>query len=73
MFDGSNYKNLIINSRVDVGTGTMYSERECVNTLITLYEKGIIDRKQLLQRMPDGIIKDRDALLAEEETKNEGA
>ena len=51
----------------------MYSERECVNTLITLYEKGIIDRKQLLQRMPDGIIKDRDTLLAEEETKNEGA
>lgn len=72
LFDGSKYKNLIINSRVEVGTGTMYSERECVNTLITLYEKGIIDRKQLLQRMPDGIIKDRDSLLAEEETKNEG-
>lgn len=71
-FDGSKYKNLIINSKIDVGTGTIYSEKECVNTLITLYEKGIINRDQFLERMPDGIIKDKNSLLIKEDKTDAG-
>lgn len=74
-FDGEKYKSFIINSRVDVGTGTVYSDRDCVNTLLSLYEKGIINRIQFLERMPDGIVRDVDGLVAaarEEEDEIEG-
>lgn len=71
-FDASRYAGLIINATVDVGTGAALSDRECVNTLITLFEKGIINRREFLERVPDGIIPDRNGLLAaEEETENE--
>ncbi|MBQ3052301.1 MAG: hypothetical protein IJD55_01220 [Clostridia bacterium] len=66
-FNGERYKNLIISARVDIGNSTEYNERECLSTLMTLYEKGIIDRKQLLIRMPKGVIPDIDGLLAEKE------
>ena len=74
-FDGDRCKSLIINSRVDVGTGSVYSDRDCLNTLLALYEKGIIDRTQFLERMPDGIIRDIGGLLSEdvkEDIPNEG-
>ena len=66
-FDSQRYLNLIINAKINVGAGTVYSERECVNTLITLYEKGIIDRAQFIKRLPDGIVPDREGLLADGE------
>ena len=57
-----------------MGAGTVYSERECTSTLITLYEKGIIDRVQLLKRLPDGTIPDRDGLISDikEEKADDG-
>lgn len=62
-FDAERLKGLIINSKIEVGAGTVYSERECTNTLITLYEKGIIDRVQLLERLPDGTVPDINGLI----------
>ena len=62
-FDSQRYLNLIINAKINVGAGTVYSERECVNTLIMLYEKGIIDRAHFIERLPDGIVPDRKGLL----------
>lgn len=62
-FEAERLKGLIINSEIEVGAGTVYSERECTNTLITLYEKGIIDRVQLLERLPDGTVPDRNGLI----------
>ena len=64
-FDSGRYRGLIINAKISVGAGTVYSESECVNTLVTLYEKGIIDRRQFLERLPDGIVPDKDGLLSE--------
>ena len=57
-----------------MGAGTVYSERECTNTLITLYEKGIIDRVQLLERLPDGTVPDKNGLITDikEEAKDDG-
>ena len=43
----------------------MYSERERTELLITMYEKGIINREQFLNRLPDGAIADRKELLTE--------
>lgn len=62
-FEAERLNGLIINAKIEVGAGTVYSERECTNTLITLYEKGIIDRVQLLERLPDGTVPDRNGLI----------
>ena len=65
-FDSENCKGLIISSKVDVSTSTTYSEKECLDTLLTLFEKGVIDRNQLIMRMPSGIIPDIKGLLEKE-------
>lgn len=75
-FDAERYRNLIINTSVEVGAGTVYSEKECVSTLFKLYEKGIIDRRQFLKRLPKGSVPDIGGLLLnndiEEQLQNEG-
>lgn len=65
-FDSERLRGLIINAKIEVGTGTVYSERECVSTLLNLFEKGIINKTQFLERLPDGIVPDRQGLLREE-------
>ncbi len=64
-FNASRYNELIINTKVDVGNGTIYNERECFNNLITLFEKGLIDRKQLISRLPSGSVPEKNSLLQE--------
>ena len=73
-FDAERLKGRIINAKIEVGAGTVYSERESTNTLITLYEKGIIDRVQLLKRLPEGIVPDKNGLIndAKEEKTYDG-
>ena len=73
-FESERLKGLIINAKIEVGAGTVYSERECTNTLITLYEKGIIDRVQLLKRLPDGTVPDKNGLISDikEEKADDG-
>lgn len=68
-FDSERLRGLIISAKIEVGTGTVYSERECVNTLLNLFEKGIIDKRQFLERLPDGIVPDRQGLLLSNEGK----
>jgi len=65
-FDGNRYKGLLISTKVDVANVTAYSDKECLETLITLFEKGIIDRNQLLSRIPKGIVPDIKGLLTTE-------
>ena len=40
-------------------------ESERLDTLLNLFEKGVIDKKQLVSRLPDGIITDKKQLLNE--------
>jgi len=71
-FNGERYKGLAICAKVEISNETVYSNREKADMLITLYEKGIINRKQLLMRLPGGIISETDILLKEmEEESNE--
>lgn len=64
-FDAKRYANLIFNANVVVSAGVLYGDNERFETLIELYEKGVIDKKQLVSRLPDGIITDKKQLLNE--------
>lgn len=70
-FDGERYKDLIISTKIDVGTTKAYSESEAVSTLLTLFEKGVINRKQLIERLPEGVISDKNSILEEGARVNE--
>ena len=64
-FDGERYKNLIFNAAVVVSAGLIYSDSDRLDTLINLFEKGIIDKTQLVSRLPEGVISDKKQLLNE--------
>ena len=69
-FDSERYKNLVLNTTVDVNYATVYSDRERTEILMTLFEKGIINRNQLLTRLPQGTVSNIEDLLLNE-TKEE--
>ena len=62
-FDFSQFKNLYLNIRVDVGATTYYSEIAMVQTLDNLRRDGTLDIIDYLERMPDKLIKDKQSLL----------
>ena len=64
-FNAERYKNLMITARVEVGPDNSYSTADSINTLTALYEKGIINKRQYLKRMPVGIVPDLNGLLLE--------
>lgn len=57
-FDAKRYSSLYLNARVDVGAGNSYSTAESVAMLNTLIDKGIINKRQYLKRLPAGIVPD---------------
>ncbi len=65
-FDAKRYKDLVIRVNIEVSNSSVYSDRERTELLITMFEKGIIDRNQFLKRLPDGAVTDRNELLNEE-------
>lgn len=73
-FSAERYKNLYLIAKVDVAADTVYGTAEALNTLTGLYEKGIINKKQYLKRIPSGIIPDISGLIMEieEEEASDG-
>ena len=69
-FDAEKYKDLVVNVNIEVGNSAMYTDRERTELLITMFEKGIIDREQFLKRLPDGAVTERSELLAEQREVN---
>ena len=65
-FESEKYKNLLINTKVEITNDAIYTEKERISTLLTLFDKGIINRTELLSRLPDGVISDRKSLLNDE-------
>ncbi len=55
-FDGERYRKLIINTKIDVNRDLEYTQKEQLDTLLTLFDKGIITKAELLDRIPDGMI-----------------
>lgn len=70
-FDSDRYKHLGLNAKVDVNIASNYSERERTEILFTLFEKGIINKNQLLTRLPEGTVTNIDELLIEKNTEEE--
>lgn len=63
----------LICARVDVGTSTRYSKASALSELTKLLTGGYITVKQYLERIPDGVVPKREALIseiAEAESKN---
>ena len=56
-------QNLIRSCKVDVGASTQWSEIWALNTLDNLLTMGKITTKQYLERLPDGIIPKKQALI----------
>ena len=73
-FDAGRYADIICSAKVkaeDMNTG---ETAETVNMLTMLYEKGVLSKLQLIKRLPDEIIADKEEILEElnKEAKNEG-
>lgn len=68
-FAAERYRELIISARVDVCAEAVYSLKEQLDTLNGLFDKGIIDKRQYLSRLPAGIVPDIDALIIENDEK----
>lgn len=64
-FSLSAYGERIFNCRVDVGASSYWSEISALNTLDKLLQLGHITTEQYLQRIPDGLIPDRERLIEE--------
>ena len=72
-FDAARYNNLYLTARVDVGADNIYSVAESIAMLGTLFDNGIITKRQYLKRLPAGIVPDIDGLIIEcEEEGNDG-
>lgn len=70
-FDANRYKSLAFCAKVEVGNDVTYSEKEKIQMLITLFDKGIIDRNQLLARLPEGTVENIGELIKEERLEEE--
>lgn len=64
-FDFSALKELPMMLKLDVGASTYYSEIASMQTLDQMMQKGWIKRSQYIERIPDGYIPRRRALLNE--------
>ncbi|MBR0231071.1 MAG: hypothetical protein IJQ53_02455 [Clostridia bacterium] len=64
-FGFSKYRDEIFNCRVDVGSGSYWSEISSLNTLDGLLKLGKISTVQYLERIPEGLIPDKDKLIEE--------
>ena len=65
-FDAERYASLVVGAKVDISSATIYNEREKAEMLIHLFEKGVINRTQLIERLPKGLISKSDDLLKTE-------
>ncbi len=66
-FDGDRYKELVINATVDVSHDATYTDKEQLDILLTLFDKGIISKAELLSRIPKGMVPNLESISKEED------
>jgi len=64
-FSLSKFKNSLFGCKVDVGETSYWSEISALNTLDSLLKLGKINTVQYLERIPDGLIPEKDRLINE--------
>lgn len=62
-FDFSQFKHLYLNTRVNVGATTYYSEIAMVQTLDNLRRDGVLSMVQYLERVPERLVPQKDELI----------
>ena len=62
---------MIINTKIEANRDVDYTQNEQLSTLLTLFDKGIITKAELLERIPDGMVENIKG-INREATKNEG-
>lgn len=71
--DFAKYKNLYLTASVEASDKVKYSAGDLMEVLDKLLEKGIINKRQYVERLPRGIVPDTEGVLSGiEENKNEG-
>ena len=71
-FDADRYKNIIIGAKIDVNKSAFFTEQEQFSTLLTLFDKGIITKAELLERIPKGMIPNIDKINTNEVNTDDG-
>ena len=56
---------LLPDIRVEVGAGENFSEQKTVETLDSLYQSGVLNKRQYLSRLPRGLVPELEELLQE--------
>ncbi len=64
-FSLSDYRNMLLTCRVDVGASSYWSEISSLNTLDNLLKLGRISTVQYLERLPNGLITQKEKLIQE--------
>ncbi|MBR5859555.1 MAG: hypothetical protein IKZ05_06485 [Clostridia bacterium] len=64
-FSLSHLKNALFSCRVDVGAASYWSEISALNTLDSLLKLGKISTVQYLERIPEGLIPEKERLIEE--------
>ena len=70
-FDGDRYKDMVLSVNIDVGQSSIWSVSTVISTLDKLLQSGIITPSQYVERIPDGFIPNRQALLRYLQQKEE--
>lgn len=65
IFDASALRGKLWSTKIDVGAANAWSEINSVQTLNNLFNSGVIDARQYVERLPDGYLPMRDKLLSE--------
>ena len=74
-FDAGRYADIVCSAKVKAEEIGGEEISETVNTLTMLYEKGILNKQQLIKRLPSGILSDKEEILEElgKEEKYDGS
>lgn len=72
-FNAERYKDLLISVHVDVGANPLWNVSSTIATLDVLLSNGIINKVQYLERLPQGIIPDKEGLLKEARAEMQAA
>lgn len=70
-FDAERYRKLRLAASVSEKTEGQHTDKDILDVLNNLLDRGIINKRQYIARLPKGLLKDADAIL-EEETVDDG-
>ncbi len=62
-FDGERYRDLLVTTRIDVGSSNLWSEAQSIATLDNLFDRQVLNVGQYLSRLPRGTVPNVEGLI----------